>query len=741
MTLKRVLVTAVLALAFAAGSPLRTWAQNVGGGAIGEVRDPSGAPVADGVVVFVHTETSVSRRATSDASGRFRLASLPPGDYRLDVDAPGFAHASQQVRITAGQTAALVVPLQLAGQVETVDVSASILQRESAALGGLVSRELVLGLPVNGRSYEQLALLEPGVVATTSRETAVLYQHGLKININGASSRSNAFLLDGTSVADLYNNGLGSVAGTFLGLEAVREFQVLTNAYDASHGGVSGGVVSIITKSGSSDFHGSGFGTFREGGLDAKNYFDAEKPEFWRRQAGFSLGGPLVSHRALFFATGEWLRESRGITQLTTVPSIAARNGQLPDPTRPGQTIPVNPDVQPYLDAFPLPNGVDFGDGLAEHRFEVTRPISDSFGQARVDLDVSDSNSLFARLTLDSATKTEPGSYPDTGVDWESESRFFTLEDAHVASDNVVNTLRLSYSFTDLQQTDVTGRAAPDSLSLVPGRGMPHLRIGGMPAFGSLVSPHTRAKQRLLSVGNDLAISRGAHLIKAGALVEQLEAFVDFQIFWPGRYSFPGIAQFLQGRPTVLSLALDGSESPRDLSSTQFGVYAQDDIRLTPALTLNAGLRWEFATAPTEREDRLVALPDPLHDVTPVTGELLRTEKMNLAPRVGLSWALADRTVVRGGAGIFYDINTLPFVAQTVGGNPPYYNQVTVRNPAFPHPSLSPSQELSLGIPSVLLADAATGALQRGRRAGVAVADGIDGGLRRIPRQPHRALR
>ena len=138
-------------------------------------------------------------------------------------------------------------------------MQASTLQRESAELGGLVDRDLVLGLPVNGRSYEQLALLEPGVVATTSRETSVLYQHGLKININGASSRSNAFLLDGTSVTDLYNNGLGSVAGMFLGLEAVREFQVLTNAYDASHGGVSGGVVSIITKSGSSDLHGSAF--------------------------------------------------------------------------------------------------------------------------------------------------------------------------------------------------------------------------------------------------------------------------------------------------------------------------------------------------------------------------------------------------------------------------------------------------------------------------------------------------
>ena len=177
---------------------------------------------------------------------------------------------------------------------------------------------------------------------------------------------------------------------------------------------------------------------------------------------------------------------------------------------------------------------------------------------------------------------------------------------------------------------------------------------------------------------------------------------MDFQIFWPGRYSFPGIVQFLQGRPTVLSLALPGAESLRDLSTTQFGMYAQDDMKLSSRVTLSAGLRWEFATAPREANGRLVALPDPLHDTEPTIGTLLRTEKGNLAPRAGIAWTPSSdgRTVVRAGAGIFYDINTLPFVAQTVGGNPPFYGQVTVRNPAFPNPALPASTELSLGVPN-----------------------------------------
>jgi hypothetical protein len=301
------LTALVLALVGAAIAPLA--AQKVGGAASGEVTDLTGAPIAGALVILVHTETNVTSRSTTDQAGRYRLPSLPAGDYRLEVSVPGFARHTRQLRITAGQTLTADILLQLAGGSEEVRVTASTLQRESAELGGIVDRDLVLNLPVNGRSFEQLALLEPGVTSTTGRETSVLYQHGLKININGASSRSNTFLLDGTSVADLYNNGLGSVAGTFLGIEAVREFQVLTNAYDASHGGGSGGVVSIVTKSGSPDYHGSAFGTLRDGRLDAKGHFDQEKPQLRRGQAGFSLGGPVIRDRAVFFATGEWLRE------------------------------------------------------------------------------------------------------------------------------------------------------------------------------------------------------------------------------------------------------------------------------------------------------------------------------------------------------------------------------------------------------------------------------------------------
>lgn len=672
-------------------------AQTVGGSISGIVRDETGGRIQGARVRAVHEETSVTHEASSDAAGRYRIAAVMPGGYRVEVVVPGFTPHTRRLQLAAGQHLTADVGLAIAGGREVVRVAASRLQRESAELSGVVGREAVLGLPVNGRSVEQLTLLEPGVVAMTTRETKVLYQHGLKININGAGSRSNAFLLDGTSVADLYNNGLGSAAGTFLGLEAVREFQVLTNAYQASLGGVAGGVVSIITRSGSHDVRGSAFGTFRDGRLDAKNFFDAEKPDFWRRQFGASLGGPLPGGRAVYFVTGEALRESMGLTQVTTVPSLAARNGRLADPA--GGTVAVEPAVEPYLALFPLPNGEDFGDGLADYRFTAARPTRETFGQGRIDLDLGRGNTLFARYTGDQARKVEPASYPGTEVEWASRGRFLTIEDRQVLPAGVVNTARFSYSFTDLEQTDTAGRALDDSLGIVPGRGVPHLVIGGMPAFGSLVSPHTQARQQLLAFADDLAIARGPHLVRLGALAEHFDALIDFQIFWAGRYTFPNVQRFLQGRPSVLSVALPGSESARSLTTTQVALYAQDDMKLRPDLTVTAGLRWEFATAPREAQGRLVALPDPLRDTEPLVGELLRTRKANLAPRVGIAWSVNAGTVVRGGAGVYYDINTLPFIAQTVSTNPPFYNQVTVRNATFPAPHLPSASVLSLGVP------------------------------------------
>ena len=229
------------------------------------------------------------------------------------------------------------------------------------------------------------------------------------------------------------------------------------------------------------------------------------------------------------------------MTQVTTVPSLAARNGQLPDPLAPGQTIPVNPSVSPFSMSFRCRTAQDFGDGLAEYRFEAVRPMDDSFGQGRIDFDLGRGNRLFARVTLDSASKTEPANYPGAGVDWES---IEPLSDRRGPSRRVglrsSIQRRFSHSLTDLEQTDTTGQGLDGALSIVPGRGMPHLRIGGMPAFGSLVSPHTRARQRLFAFADDVAISKGSHLLKMGALVEQLRGADRFPDLLAGTLQLSG---------------------------------------------------------------------------------------------------------------------------------------------------------------------------------------------------------
>ena len=530
--------------------------------------------------------------------------------------------------------------------------------------------------------------MAPGVLGPTTRTSTVVYQHGLKININGAGSRSNLFLLDGTDVGDLYNNGLGSAAGTFLGIEAVREFRVMTNAYPAAYGGVGGGLVSIVTRSGSNTPHGSAFEFLRNDAFDARNFFDASTPDLNRHQFGGSAGGAAVKDHLFYFATGEGLIERLGLTQVTTVPSNQAREGRLPDPRLPGALVTPSPAILPFLDLFPAPNGADFGGGLAVYSFPTSRDTNQGFGQLRVDVPLRSGNSAFARFTYDRATRFDPSSYPGLGTDWSSTSKFLTIEDTQTLGASATNVSRFSYSSTAIGQIDRTLDLISPDLSAIPGRPVPELVIGGMPPFGSLVSPQTQGNQRLFAWADDAALVKGPHLVKFGTLVERFRALVDYQLFWGGRATFADVAQFLQARPATMVIALPGADGARDLTTTQFGVYAQDELRVNAALTITGGVRWEFSTKPTDEQGRLVGLPDPVHDATLTSGTLLETRKRNIEPRVGFAWAPrgSGRTVVRGGFGVFYDINTLPYVWLTAGTNPPYFTQVTLAAPRFPQP-------------------------------------------------------
>lgn len=674
-------------------------AQGVDADLSGRITDRSGGRIGRATVTVASADAGRVRTVTADDVGQYQVPVLPAGDYTITVEAPQFGVATRRVRLAVGEAAVVDVELEAAAVKETVLVVAAV-PRAAAGLGSVIDRQQVDELPLNGRDLQRLAWLVPGVYVTTNRNSGTVYTHGMKLNVNGAGPRSNAFLLDGTSTADFYNNGFGSAAGNVLGADAFQEFRVLTGGYSAQYGGAAGGIVSIVSRSGANRPQASVFEFFRNDALDAREVFDTEKPDFTRHQFGVSLGGPLVKNRSFLFGAVEVLRERLGLTRVTTVPSVAARNGLLPDPAIPGATIAVNPSVRPYLDLFPLPNGQDFGDGLAEHTFGAVQDTRQTFVQVRLDQTISDSQHVFVRATTDNAVLHQPANYPGLPIDWDSANRFVTAQAGQVIGSRAVNTIRVGYSRTNIGQTDAGPRSASASLAVVPGRPMPQLVIGGMPNFGTLTAPTTRAIQNLWSIADEVAVTRGAHLLKAGASLDHYDAFSDYQFYFGGRYSFPNVQRFLQGRPSVLLVALPGSDSVRNLTSMQFGSFVQAELRLAPTMTLNLGVRWEFSTEPQEQDGRLVTLIDPLRDTTVTVGQLLQNHKTNIAPRAAFSWRPGDgRTVISSSAGRFFDVNTLPFIGQLLN-NPPFFTQVTINNPSFPNPPFGAAPVPSLSVPS-----------------------------------------
>ncbi len=341
----------------------------------GEVRDPQTAVISGVKISARNLETGIVRTAMTDGEGRYVLAEMRVGAYELKAEATGFQPETKRIHLSLGETAA--VSFTVAPRInDSVDISEiePLVNTQTPELSYLVNERAIRELPLNGRNYTDLALLQPGVVAYPHRDGGSVVAHGLGTSVNGQDYRSNVYLLDGTTQNDFTNGPAGSAASTSLGVESIREFRVEVNNYSAEFGRNSGGQINAISKSGSNDLHGSLYYFHRNDNLDARNFFDRQplgKPEFKRNQFGGSVGGPVSKDRSFYFFSYEALIERLGRTISSVVPDEQSRNGVIPDPNRPGQviTVPVSPLVRPYLDAYPLPNGPNLGDGLATYHF------------------------------------------------------------------------------------------------------------------------------------------------------------------------------------------------------------------------------------------------------------------------------------------------------------------------------------------------------------------------------------
>ena len=303
------------------------------------------------------------------------------------------------ITLQVAQQAGLNFVLSVGATQESITVTgeSALVETRSSALSAIVLEKTIEELPLNGRNYITLATLQPGITQFTEKSGTAPATRGVQLNINGMGGRSNSFLMDGANIRGYAGLATVTAADTTLGVETIQEFRVVTNAFSADYGRAMGGVVSIATKSGSNQVHGSGFEFFRDSRMDAPNYFDVgDPPPLTRHQFGGTVGGPIQKNRIFFFGGYERLQEDLGMTILTAVPTAAARAGT------------VNPVVRPYLDLYPLPNGRDLGPGIGQYNYQFTRPTRENFAQARIDIELSDKDSLFVRHTYDGSHQIYP---------------------------------------------------------------------------------------------------------------------------------------------------------------------------------------------------------------------------------------------------------------------------------------------------------------------------------------------
>jgi hypothetical protein len=667
----------------------------------GRVLDPNGGPVVDATISARHLESGFRRETRTDAAGEFSLPALPVGAYEVRTEASGFRpHLERALHLDVGAAPVLRVRLEVGGGSEEVTVESQVsgVQTRSGDLSYLVSEQTIETLPLNGRNYTDLALLQPGVLAYPHRDTGSVVAHGLGISVNGQNPRGNVYLLDGTLMNDFTNGPAGSAAGTTLGLETVREFRVQANAYGAQFGRNAGGQINVITKSGSNDIHGSAYEFHRNDALDARNVFDTNgKPEFTRNQFGLTVGGPIRRDRTFFFVGYEGLRESLGRTISSVVPDEAARRGVIPDPAQPGGTItvPVSPAVQPWLDAYPMPNGANLGGGLAAYSFPFDQRIDQDYFQARLDHNVGDHGQLFVRTTIDQADQELPTDFPQFPRTFLSRNAFTTAEYRHVMSSRSLLTTRLGWSRTRIGQNVQADVSLP---AFVPGRdSMGGIDIGGVPRFGPQSSANLRLNQDVWSASAELSHARGRHLLTTGLLAEHYVDDMFNPTFSLGIYTFPGLETFLRNRPQRFIGLTPEADMERHWTFTLLGLYAQDEFRLTPRLTVNAGLRWEISTVPDEAEGRDINMPD-LSASQVTEGPLYENPTLdNISPRVSFAWDVQGdgQTALRGGYGLYYDTNSHQNLIVTVT-NPPFTPRPVIASPTFPTPDFTRAGALSV---------------------------------------------
>lgn len=670
------------------------YGQTTTGTISGTVKDASAAVISGVTVTVKNVDTGMTRAVSSDDQGRYHAPNLPPGNYELQAQTAGFRGEKRTgITLSVGQEAVIDFTLSVGAVAEQVTVTgeAPLVETTNATLTGLVDDKTIRDLPLNGRSFDELVLLQVGAILDRRLADASILGGGTKISISGNRAQTNSFWLDGTDVNDFRNTMPGSAAGVLLGVDTVREFRVLTNSYTADYGRSLGGTIIAVTRSGTNELHGSAFEFLRNSILDARNFFDvgSAPPPFKRNQFGGTLGGPIRKDKTFFFGSYEGFRQRLGETLVANVPSASAHQGIVPVRGSP-VSVGVAPGVQPWLDIYPLPNGRDFGDGTAELFHSASLNINEDYFVVRADHNFSSSQTFFSRFTFDNADKNTPQPMPFQADVYHSRAQYLMAELDSVLSPTMLNSFRTAYNRTFL--TDATAyQAFPSGLTFVPGVPFANgglLQVNGLDNVGNQRNPQWNA-YNLFQWSDDVTLTRGSHTLKTGLIVERIRLNLNAANGDAGTYRITtGVMGLLQGNANQFIAMLPGATRYRALRQSLLGFYMQDEYRIRPRLTFTLGLREEFMTSPTEVNGHLANLIDVMASWPKVGNPLFDTHKLNLAPRFGFAWdSLGNgKMVLRGGFGMFYDQPYATYwKSPSYSGGPPYTELAQLNFPTFPN--------------------------------------------------------
>ncbi|HXG90645.1 MAG TPA: TonB-dependent receptor [Vicinamibacterales bacterium] len=713
----------------------------------GMIKDASGGALPGVVITVQNQDTSAQRTSTSDGSGAYEVALLPPGRYRLTAELSGFRTEDRNdLALQVSQNVRFDVVMGVSAIEESVQVvaRAPLIDTRDAAMGQVVDQVKIVELPLNGRNFRDLGLIAPGVQQMTQGN--VLQDRGGGLNINGARIYDNNYLLDG------FNNNdetTGEIM-TFPSADSIQEFKVLGASYGAEYGFSVGGIISLITKSGGARYSGNGFGFYRNDAFDAKNFFATAKAPLDRKQYGGTLGGPLVGKKTFFFGSYERTDLAQGVTLSATVPGDAQRRGDfsglaaIRDPLTglpfAGNQIPaarMNPVGVKMLELWPKANASD------PLRNFVHNPnlIDDvHVGSLKVDHNQSNANAYSVRYSVFWDTQTNPqsdGFLPLSATDILKQNQHIGGTWTHVYGDRTVQEIRGGYGYIyngryrnskedwglTLGIDGTLARAVPAPLALGP----PIVNMTGFTGMTANNNPFIRTHKNW-QASYVLAQSLGSHSLKFGGEARtQFMALDDWfnpqgQFTFTGRYTGNGLADLLLGYPSQTQTFVGLVQMNQ--SSWQAGLFVQDEWRLWPRLTLNYGLRYEYQAPDREQDNNYGTFIPELRQSVQVgtngVSDTIRTaQKLNFAPRAGAVWDISgDGTrALRAGYGVYYSsfIHSLNFSAyrNTPLGRQAVFNASTTA----PNISMSDPFPASFGgdtiVTSALARDFPNGRMQR----------------------------